>query len=202
MIAYFTQLKAQKELDFLREDLPALLTESRDGLSRVRNIIKSLNSFAEGDDHQWQLADINQCLDTTLDIFASEKNAYCVIHKQYADIPAIYCLPIQLKHVFLSLLINASQAMDKSGNITIRSGCDNAEQVWVEFADDGHGVAPEHLKHLFEPFFTTRPLGQGIGLGLSTAQNIIAAHHGKIEVDSTPGQGSLFKIRLPIKQPS
>lgn len=202
LIGYFNQLKTQKELDFLREDLPALLLESRDGLSRVRQIIKSLNTFADGDLDKWQFANINHCLDSTLDIFANNKNAHCKIHKQYAEIPEVYCLPIQLNQVFLCLLMNAAQAIATVGNITISTGRDTADQVWVEVADDGHGIAPEHLKHVFEPFFTTRPQGQGMGLGLSTAQNIISAHHGKIEVESTPGQGSIFKIRLPISQPN
>lgn len=192
-------LKAEKELDFLRNDMNELLTESRDGLARVRDIIQNLQQFAEGNDNEWQLTDINKCLDITLSIFANGQNAHCTIHRDFADIPAARCLPARLNQVFLSLLVNASQAINTAGDIVIRTGHDR-QQIWVEIADTGHGIAPEHLPHIFEPFFTTRPPGKGIGLGLSTAQSIVRAHHGKIEVCSEPNRGSTFTIRLPIQQ--
>lgn len=191
-------LNMEKELDFLRRDMKELLIESRDGLSRVRVIIQNLRQFADGNDSEWQLTDINNALEVTLGIFAHGLNTDLKIHRDFADIPPIRCLPARLNQVFLSILVNASQAIDTVGDIVIRTGHDQ-QQIWVEIADSGHGIAPEHLTHVFEPFFTTRPLGKGIGLGLSTAQSIVHAHHGKIEVCSTPNQGSTFTILLPIQ---
>ncbi|MCQ8104809.1 response regulator [Methylomonas sp. SURF-2] len=193
------RLKVEKELDFLRRDMKELLLECRDGLTRVRDIIQNLRQFADGNDSEWQLTDINNALEVTLGIFAHGMNGALKIHKDFADIPPIQCLPARLNQVFLSLLVNASQAIETAGDIFVRTGHDQ-QQIWVEITDTGHGIAPEHLPHVFEPFFSTHPLGKSIGLGLSTSQSIVGAHHGKIEVSSTPNQGTTFTVRLPVRQ--
>ncbi|QPK63901.1 response regulator [Methylomonas sp. LL1] len=193
------ELKQQVDLDFLRQDIPDLIAESKQGLSRVRDIIQNLNKYAQVDSADWQLVDLHECLDSTLNIFYNESNKHCTVRKEYGTLPEIACLPSQLNQVFMSLLMNAAQAIETEGNIIIRTGC-NDSRVWVDIADNGQGIAPEHLTRLFEPFFTTRAVGQGIGLGLSAAESIVRSHHGNIEVSSKLGEGSTFRVWLPISQ--
>ena len=100
----------------------------------------------------------------------------------------------------MNLLVNAAQAIKTHGTVTLRTGhADN--QVWVEVADSGSGIEPVNLKRIFEPFFTTKPVGKGTGLGLSVSYGIVANHHGRIDVSSTIGRGSIFRVWIPIEQP-
>jgi len=190
-------LKVKDELAYLLDDIPQLIAESQDGLNRVRNIVQDLKDFSSVDSEAYEMADLNKCLESTLNIIWNEIKYRCEIVKHYGDIPEISCMPAQLNQVFMNLLLNAAQAIKAKGTITISTGTSN-DQVWVAINDNGSGISPEHINHLFEPFFTTRPVGEGIGLGLSVSQKIIQNHHGKIEVDSTVDQGTTFKVILPI----
>lgn len=114
--------------------------------------------------------------------------------------PPIEGLGSQLNQVFMDLLVNAAQAIDAHGMITLRTGTAGSK-VWIEIADTGKGISPENQKRIFEPFFTTKAIGQGTGLGLSLAYSIIQKHHGTLEVVSEVGAGSCFRIELPQKQP-
>jgi two-component system, NtrC family, sensor kinase len=118
--------------------------------------------------------------------------------KEYGPLPPVECLPSELNQVFMNLLVNAGHAIAEKGTITIRTAA-SSEEVTIEIADDGKGIAPEHLSRIFEPFFTTKPVGQGTGLGLSLSYGIVLKHQGRIEVESAPGQGTRFCIRLPIQ---
>ncbi|WP_431064965.1 sensor histidine kinase [Methylotuvimicrobium sp.] len=198
-ISKLQDLKQQKDWNFLREDIADLICESKEGLTRVRNIVRAFNQFTDDNGQDWQQCDIKLSLETTLKVFVCSQNIQCRIRKEYGDTPEIECIPQLMNQVFLSLLTNAWQAVDESGEIIIRTGTDG-KQIWVEIADNGHGINPDHLHRLFEPFFTTRPIGKGIGLGLSTANNIVRAHHGRIDVSSQIGEGASFKIWLPIHQ--
>ncbi|MGZ8181291.1 MAG: ATP-binding protein [Methylobacter sp.] len=191
------ELKRQKDLDYLRADIPQLIAESREGLSRVSDIIQNLKDFSHAESKDWELADLHKCIDSTLNIIGNELKCHCTLHKEYGDISDIVCLPSQLNQVFMNLLINAAQAIETQGDIIIRTGS-NDREVWVEIKDNGKGIAPEHLPRLFEPFFSTQPVGKGTGLGLSISQNIVRKHGGRIEVNSNIGQGSTFRIWLPI----
>lgn len=191
------ELKQQKDIDYLRTDIPQLLAESREGLSRVRDIIQDLKDFSHIESNNWELSDLHKGIDSTLNIIANELKYHCTVHKEYGNIPEIVCLPSQINQVFMNLLINAAQAIESQGDIVIRTNC-NDREVWVEIKDNGKGIAPEHLPRLFEPFFTTKPVGKGTGLGLSISRNIIRKHSGRIEVSSEIGQGSTFRIWLPI----
>ena len=121
--------------------------------------------------------------------------------KEYAGIPDVECIPSQLNQVFMNLLINAAQAIEKHGQITVRTGQDD-QMVWVEVQDTGKGIKPEHLNRIFDPFFTTKPVGIGTGLGLSLSYGIVNKHNGRIEVQSEDGKGSNFRIWLPLTQPT
>jgi signal transduction histidine kinase len=112
----------------------------------------------------------------------------------------IECLPSQLNQVFMNLMLNAAQAIGpQRGRITVRTGGEGGE-IWVEIGDNGCGIAPEILPRIFDPFFSTKGIGKGTGLGLSLAYGIVADHHGRIDVQTTPGKGSTFRVTLPISQ--
>lgn len=194
-------MRERLELDFLKEDIPQLMQESKQGISRVRQIVQDLKDFSRVDSSQtWQWANVHEGIDSTLNIAASELKYKADVVKEYGCIPEIECLPMQLNQVILNLLVNAAQAMGETrGQITIRTGTE-AEHIVIEVADTGPGIAPEILPRVFEPFFTTKPVGKGTGLGLSLSYGIVQKHSGLILVDSVPGAGTTFRIELPIRQ--
>ncbi|MBI4984507.1 MAG: histidine kinase, partial [Rhodocyclales bacterium] len=193
--------KQEVDLDFLRSDIVALLAESREGLERVKKIVQDLKDFSHVDEAELQEADINAGLDSTLNVVWNELKYKTEIVKQYGQLPPVRCIPGQLNQVFMNLLINAAQAIEQHGTITLRSGI-KGKEIWVEVADTGRGMTPEVLHRVFEPFFTTKPVGKGTGLGLSLSYDIIVKKHGgRFEVDSAPGKGSTFRIWLPIGAP-
>jgi signal transduction histidine kinase len=142
---------------------------------------------------------LHKGIDSTLNIISNEVKYHCTVFKEYGDIPEIVCLPSQLNQVFMNLLVNAAQSIETQGDIIIRTGR-NDREVWVEISDSGKGIAPEHLTRLFEPFYTTKPVGKGTGLGLSISQNIVRKHGGRIEIDSKVGIGTTFRVWLPIRR--
>jgi len=190
-----------EELEFLKEDIPVLMRESKQGIVRVRQIVQDLKDFSRVDSAQeWQWANLHQGIDSTLNVVASEIKYKADIVKEYGTIPDIECLPSQINQVVMNLVVNAAHAMgEQRGRITIRTGTGN-EQVWLEVADNGSGIPPETLARIFEPFFTTKPIGQGTGLGLSVSYGIVHKHHGQIEVDSKVGQGTTFRVTLPMRR--
>ncbi|WP_169741289.1 ATP-binding protein [Andreprevotia chitinilytica] len=197
-------LKARIELNYLREDIVALLAESHDGLRRVKKIVQDLKEFSHVDDAEWQQADLHRGLDSTLNIIASELQ-HVTITRQYGELPDVECLPLELNQAFLNMLLNAAQATTAhggaGGEIRIRTGKTDGE-VWIEIADNGCGITPQHLPRIFDPFFTTRAIGEGAGLGLSLAYGIVKKHHGRIDVESAVGTGTTFRISLPVRQPA
>jgi signal transduction histidine kinase len=193
-------LGRELDLDFLKQDIPLLLGESREGIARVKHIVQSLREFARidsGDDWHWETP--QRCLDTTLEVLRGAMSNKIEVLREYGETPEIECLPSHLNQAFMNILLNATQAIAGQGTIRVRTGQDK-EQVWVEIGDSGCGIAPENLPHIFEPFFTTRPVGSGTGLGLSAAFSIVKRHQGRIEVDSTPGKGTVVRIHLPIRR--
>lgn len=188
------------DLDFLLEDTPALLKESRDGMERVRRIVQDLRDFSRVDSAaQWQEVDVNHNLDTTLNLLGKQITQGIGIQREYGQLSQVECSPADLNQVFMNLLNNALQAIQGKGSITLRSGQDG-DQAWVEIEDTGEGIPEEVRPHIFDPFFTTRPVGQGAGLGLSTAYGIIQKHGGQISVSSQTGKGSVFRVTLPLRQ--
>ncbi|MDD5028227.1 MAG: ATP-binding protein [Rhodoferax sp.] len=199
-------LKAKREaieLDFLKEDIPVLMRESKEGIVRVRKIVQDLKDFSHVDSNpDWQLVSLNQGIDSTLNVINNEIKYKADLVKQYADLPEVQCMPSQINQVVMNLVVNAAQAMGpERGKITVRTGL-AGEQVWLEVADTGSGIPPEVLPRIFDPFYTTKPIGKGTGLGLSLAYGFIQKHHGKIEVTTELGQGSTFRVTLPVKQPA
>ena len=198
------QLKALRttlELDFLKEDIPILIRESKDGIGRVVQIVKDLKNFSRVDNDQtWQFSNLQQGIDSTLNIVASELKYKADVVKHYMPLPDIECLASQLNQVVMNLVINAAQAMGpERGTITISNGVEG-ENIWLEVADDGCGIAPQTVQKIFDPFFTTKPVGEGTGLGLSLSYGIVKKHRGSISVSSELGKGTTFRVVLPIRQ--
>ncbi|NIC08079.1 histidine kinase [Halomonas sp. DX6] len=193
------KLKAALELDYLREDIGTLIAESIDGTARVRRIVQDLRDFSRTEATDWQFADLHQGLESTLNVAANEIKYKAEVVREYGQLPAVECLPAQLNQVFLNLLVNAAQAIEERGTITVRTGCEG-DQVWLAFADDGGGIPDELQSRIFDPFFTTKPVGQGTGLGLSLSYGIVQKHGGRIDVVSRPGEGTTFTLWLPVRR--
>ncbi len=193
------QVKQAVDFDYLREDIPNLLKESQQGLARVTRIVQDLKDFSHVDETTWQFANLEQALDSVLNVVANELKYKAQVVREYAGLPPVECMPSQIGQVFMNLLVNAAQAIEQKGVITVRTGS-SGNEVWVEVADTGKGIAPEHLGRIFDPFFTTKPVGKGTGLGLSLSYGIIQKHHGRIEVASEPGKGARFRVWLPLQQ--
>lgn len=190
------RLKQDIDAAYLREDLGNLLTESLEGLQRVKRIVQDMKDFSHVDGADRKYANLESGLDSTLNVVWNELKYKAEVVKEYGNIPQIECLPSQLNQVFMNLLINAAHAIEERGRITLRTGHDD-KTVWVEVEDTGSGIPPERLGRIFEPFFTTKPVGKGTGLGLSLSYGIVQKHGGRIEVSSELGKGSVFKVVLP-----
>jgi signal transduction histidine kinase len=193
------QARQSADVDYLKEDMLTLIRESAEGVTRVRQIVLDLKVFSHVDSAEWQTTNLHQCLDSTLNLAAHEIKYKAEVVKDYGEIPDVECLPAQLNQVLLNLLVNAAQAIEQQGTITIRTSAD-AGEVHIAISDTGCGIAPENLNRVFDPFFTTKPVGTGTGLGLSITYSIVRKHHGRIEVDSEPGKGTTFRVILPIRQ--
>lgn len=193
------EIRRQLKIEAIFEDLPALLAESLDGVERVRKIVQNLKSFSRIDQSDYSMADINQCLDDTLNIIWNELKYKCTVKKDYGDLPQTRCYPQQLNQVFMNLLVNAAQAIESKGEIVITTRASETG-ITIAIADSGSGIAPENLNRIFEPFFTTKEVGKGTGLGLSITYDIVTKKHGgRIEVASEPGKGTTFVVTLPVK---
>jgi two-component system NtrC family sensor kinase len=192
--------KERIDFDFVRGDVQNLVKESLQGVERVRKIVADLKEFSHVDRAEWQVADLHAGIDSTLNIVWNELKYKAEVVKDYGALPPVECIPSQLNQVFMNLLVNAAQAIDSRGTITIRTAR-QGEGVAVTIEDTGRGMSPEVQKRIFEPFFTTKPVGQGTGLGLSLSYGIVQRHHGRITVQSAPGKGSAFTVWLPLTQP-
>jgi two-component system NtrC family sensor kinase len=193
------------QIDFLLSDLAKAIRESQEGSERIRHIVQDLRDFSHLDTGERTLADLNQCLDSTANIVWPMMKHLVVLEKEYAEIPSLACYPMQLKQVFMNLLVNAFQAIEEkiggraeTGRIQLRTEV-RGDSVVISVSDDGAGIAPENLGRIFDPFFTTKKVGVGTGLGLSSCYSIVRRNGGAITVESELGRGSTFQVRLPIQ---
>jgi signal transduction histidine kinase len=218
-------LSEQIDFGFVQKDFDRLMTQSLEGVERVRQIVQNLREFSHVDQADQKWFNINRGIESTLDIVWNELKYKAEVIKELGEIPEILCYPQQLNQVFMNLLVNAAQAMDRQaessvgkgeasgsartegaashfpaeqrGKIWIRS-FERDNQVVVEVEDTGCGIAPENFRKVFEPFYTTKPVGKGTGLGLSISYGIVQKHGGRIELESIVGKGTTFRILLPI----
>ena len=197
------ELEERIDLPYIQENLPRQFEASLDGLRRVRDIVGNLRDFARLDEAEFKAVDIPAALETTVRMVRFEVDQKQMrLETEFGETPPVLCHPGKMNQVFLNILMNAVQACDKGGVITIRTrGEADGTAAVVEFEDNGTGIRPQDLPHIFDPFFTTKPVGQGTGLGLSISYGIVRDHGGQIEVDTEPGRGSVFRVCLPCHPP-
>ncbi|HEY6871890.1 MAG TPA: ATP-binding protein [Geobacteraceae bacterium] len=185
------------KIDYILGDVNALIAESLNGTERVRKIVQDMKSFSRADEGECREADINECLESTLNIVWNELKYKATLHRDFAEIPPVRCYPQQLEQVFMNLLVNAAQAIEKQGEVTISTRREGGA-ICVSVSDTGCGIPAERLDRIFEPFFTTKAVGEGTGLGLSICSDIVKKHNGEITVQSEEGKGTTFTVRIPL----
>ena len=198
--AALAELRARVDLDYLSEDVPQLLDECADGLGRVKKIVQDLKDFSRVDQADWQDADLNAGLESTLNVVRHEVKYKAEITRQLQPLPPVRCLAGQLNQVFMNLIVNAAHAITAQGRISLSSG-QQGPWAWAQVDDTGCGMTPEVMRRIFEPFYTTKDVGKGTGLGLSLSFSNVQKHGGAIHVRSRPGVGSSFRVWVPIGGP-
>ncbi len=205
------------DLYFIISDLPKILTSMKNGAERIFGIVKSLRIFSRHDEAEMKLADIHEGIDSTLMILQSRLNAKpglwsIQVIKEYGNLPKIECYPGQLNQVFMNIIANAIDALEDDSHsesiaaneahpriIKISTKLLDSEVVEIRISNNGPEITESVMKHLFNPFFTTKPVGKGTGLGLSIGYQIITVRHqGELQCISAPGQGAEFIIKIPI----
>ncbi|WP_159084751.1 PAS domain-containing sensor histidine kinase [Dongshaea marina] len=186
-----------EDLPFILEDITPLTEETLKGVERIQEIINGLRCFSRADQQQSEQFSLNQLIESSIQMVWNEIKYHCQLHKELGPLPLLSGNPGRISQVLVNLLINASQAIEESGTIWIRSRAEE-ERIILEIEDSGHGMSEEIQKQLFTPFFTTKPAGKGTGLGLSISHGIIEEHGGNIDVKSTLGVGTTFTITFPL----
>ena len=186
-----------RDTEKVRESITKLLTRSREGTERVKEIVQDLRTFSRMDQAEIQVADLNEEIDRTLALMEPRLKNTIEVERHYGDLPEVRCYPGQLNQVFLNLLMNACDALENGGTITITTQPSDLG-ARLEFSDDGMGIPLDVQTRIFDPFFTTKEVGKGTGLGLSLSHGIIERHGGRFLVYSQPGQGATFVIDLPL----
>lgn len=183
----------------LIEDINNINRESKEGIERIINIVRGLKDFAHTNRIEKQACDINKCIDDTIKLCWHEFKYKAEIKREFGDIPPVFCNSQQISQVFMNIIINAAYAIREKGEIRISTYLTGSE-VFIEISDTGCGIPSEVIDKIFDPFFTTKPVGKGTGLGLSIAYGLVKEHNGSIDVESKPGEGTVFTVRLPVHQ--
>jgi PAS domain S-box-containing protein len=194
-------LEDQLDLPYLRDSMPRMVEATYRGLLRVAQIVEKLREFTRLDRGEFGEVDVNESIDQCLLMLGEPLSRLNIrVDRRYVPLPVIRGEVASLNQAFLNLLSNAIDAIDgsrsASGHLEVETQTEGNEIV-VEFRDNGEGITPEVLPQIFVPFFTTKPPGRGAGLGLATSRSVVSKHGGSIEVDSTPGEGTCFRVRLP-----
>lgn len=199
------------DLDFLEEDVSGLFNSMKVGSDRITTIVKSLRTFSRLDESDFKNVDICEGIESALLICESRlktlpNSPSIEFIKNYQKLPKLNCYPGELNQVFMNVINNAIDILSEDNQpgkiptIRIATEAINTDWIAIKISDNGPGMSEEVREKIFDPFFTTKPVGKGTGLGLSVSHQIIVErHHGKISCDSTPGQGTEFKIELPLK---
>jgi len=193
------QLLEEQDLEFIREDTPELLSDTEEGLKRLRDIVQNLRHFSHSQGAERVSADLNEGINSTLAILKNELKERIEVTCMLDPLPQTQCNPGELNQVFLNLLVNAKQALTTTQNpqIYISTTCQDNTLI-IRVKDNGCGMDESVKKEIFDPFFTTKAVGEGTGMGLSITYGIIKDHGGTIAVGSAPGKGTCFEIRLPV----
>ena len=186
------------DLEYVLTDLPALLSESTQAAERLAAIVRSLREFARADQGELSAVQLATILDSALTLASNELKHRCEVVRAFEQIPDVCGHQSELTQMFLHLLLTAAQAMrDRHGRLTVAISR-GAGQAEVRVTDEGVGMSEETLARVFDPFFTTRPPGQGTGMGLTVCHGIVTRHGGTIEFDSSQGFDTTKTVRLPL----
>ena len=193
----------KKDIEYIEllKDIEILTRDIKNGVNRTIEIVRGLRTFSRVDESDAKSIDIHSSIDSTLVILRNKYLNRIEIVKQYGIIPDIECYPGKINQVLLNILVNAIQAIEGDGTITIKTALHTGkgnEFVSIEIKDTGNGMSGATQRKIFEPFFTTKDVGEGTGLGLSISKSIIDGHNGTIEVESELGKGAKFLITLPV----
>lgn len=210
--SHIQKLVEETEIDFLLRDLPKILKSMQVGAERIQEVVQLLQRFSRQNEAPLKAIDINSALENTLLILHNQLVNRIQIERHYEDLPFVECYPKLINQAFLNILTNAIEALnrcpERQKKITLRtkwipsSEIGNQGQVQIAIQDNGSGIKSEIQSRIFEPFFTTKEIGQGRGLGLTASyQTIVNQHHGQLDVQSQPAQGTQFLIEIPIRHP-
>ncbi|MBL7995134.1 HAMP domain-containing histidine kinase [bacterium] len=201
--------KQEIQYDFIVDDLSKIIQSCERGTSRIAEIVNKLRNFSRLDESAKKLVDIHEGLDATIDLF-TRQNQHIIVNRNYSKIPQIECYASQLNQVFFSLIENAMDAVAQKsdgGQITVITGvaddgneghdAENNRMIRIQISDNGCGIPENIQSKIFDPFFTSKDVGEGRGLGLSLAYGIVQKHRGRIYFDSDPGRGTDFFVELP-----
>jgi len=195
------EMRKRLKIDHVISDIDNLIRESLEGADRVKMIVRDLKNFSRVDEPEFRYADINAGIESTLNIVWNEIKYKTTLVKDYGQLPQTKCNPGQLNQVFLNLIVNAAQAIEKQGEIRIKTW-HNDGRLYVSISDTGCGIPEDMKDKIFEPFVTTKEIGRGTGLGLSIAYDIVRKHNGEITLDSVVGKGSTFTVMIPVSNVS
>jgi two-component system NtrC family sensor kinase len=195
-------IKSEQDIAYIMADIDTLLVDSLRGTERIHNIVKDLKSFSRVDDGDTKEVELNEeVIETALRLVWNEMKYKCTLKKSLTALPLINCRPGELSQVIMNLLINACDAIEQEGEVTLSSHCENSS-ITIEVSDTGTGISDEHVLKLFDPFFTTKDIGKGTGLGLSISHGIVQRHGGSLTVSSQLGKGTTFTVNLPVEAPT
>ena len=187
------------DMAYTLDNIDGLLARSRDGLRRIQQIVSHLRLFARLEEGEVNEADLNDGIESTAAIIVGHaRKKQITMVRELTPLPPVICNAARVNQVIMNLLTNAIDACDEGGRVTIRTYSE-VEGIRLEVTDTGCGMEPTVRDRIFDPFFTTKPIGQGTGLGLSISYGIVKEHGGSIEVDSAPGEGTRFIVRLPLR---
>ncbi len=191
------KIKNEIDLEFIEADGAKVIKESMEGIERVVDIVSDLKNFAHLDGGELEYSDLNEGIESTLNIVWNELKYKAKVIKELGKIPLVKCYPQRLNQVFMNIFVNASQAIEDRGEIHISTRLIDGK-VEIQTSDTGKGIPASNLSKIFDPFFTDKEVGKGTGLGLNVAYNIVQQHNGTIDVESKVGKGTTFIVRLPI----
>ena len=180
-------------------DFPKIIHEMRDGVERTQKIVEDLRNFSRLDESHFKEISLVDSIESTLNILKNEYKNRITIHRNFNQLPLIYCNPGHINQVLMNLLMNAFQSIEGEGDVWIRTNA-GQNNILISIKDNGKGIPYEIQHKVYDPFFTTKPVGKGTGLGLAISYKILEAHKGTIFFESTPGTGTEFKITLPIRK--